>query len=416
MKKLFTKINWNALKKAFKKDAVKYLLIAGGGMFAIILIFGIWQAGSASVKDKEAQEKSALKTEIPDAEEQVLHGDKRKAYEEEQMLVDVSGGVQNLGELFPVISTQSQTELLPMPLSEQTSAPDKRSENYQHTHRDFQRSIDELNHTAGSSVQNEPPEVNQTAAVVSDEEVIRIRQEEARRQAMEEFDVMMQKYMPQPEQQPVLQEENPNGKNYESKTELTSVSPIVSETGGVSSTLRASARNGFFGSVQVGAQKNTIKASVYGKHVIQNGQFVRFRMDEPMQVGATVLPKGSIIIGKAVIGEDRLFVSIHSIEHQDVIYSVGLDVYDTDGMQGLYLPGSMEMEAAAEIGTDLANALGSSAANSAVFQTQTSAAEQLKTDVGRGLIQGTFRYAGRKLQTVKVTVQDKHKIYLRPKI
>ena len=39
--------------------------------------------------------------ELPNAEENALHGDKRKAYEEERMRIDVGNGTQNLGDIFP---------------------------------------------------------------------------------------------------------------------------------------------------------------------------------------------------------------------------------------------------------------------------------------------------------------------------
>jgi conjugative transposon TraM protein len=188
----------------------------------------------------------------------------------------------------------------------------------------------------------------------------------------------------------------------------------VQETGVVSSMHSRKRQGGFFGTAEVTDQKNTIRAQVYGEHIIETGQFVRFRLQEPMQVGRAVLQTGSVLIGRATIGEDRLFVHISSVEQNEVIYQVNIAVYDLDGMIGLNLPGSMEMEAAREIGVEVANAMGNTATSSSMFQVQQSAAEQLKAEAGRGLIQGTFRYAGKRLSKVKVTVQDKHRVYLVP--
>jgi conjugative transposon TraM protein len=191
--------------------------------------------------------------------------------------------------------------------------------------------------------------------------------------------------------------------------------PIAAQESGVVSSMHGRRRQGgFFGSTEISDQKNTIRASVYGEHIIENGQFVRFRLQEPMQVGRAVLQTGSILIGKATIGEDRLFVHISSVEQNEVIYTVNIAVYDLDGMTGLNLPGSMEMEAAREIGVEVANAVGNTATSGSMFQVQQSAAQQLKAEAGRGLIQGTFRYAGKRLSKVKVTVQDKHRVYLVP--
>ena len=414
MKKLLDKVD----KQKLKKEAKLFVFIAIGGAVVIVLLFLIYQKNfDFNLSPDKPKEKSALKTDLPNAEETQLHGDKRVAYEKEKenAHVDVGRGAQNLSEIFPSIVTESEPDILHLPISDPLQSQKNRTENIKASHDDALQAVEEF-YSLTQTQQTEQSQAGQNTGL-SDEEIILLRQEEARRQAMEQFDLMMQKYIPQSDHaQAQAQQENSTGQSYSQQHDaLTVVSPVIAEKISVSSGLRSSRRSGFYGISQVGTQKNTIRASVYGKHVIQSGQMVRLRMDEPMQVGSAVLPAGSIVIGRATLGEDRLFITIHSIAHSDVIYSVNLDVYDTDGMLGLNLPGSMEMEAVREIASDVANALGTSATNSAILQTQTSASEQLKTDVGRGLLQGTSRYVGRKLQEIKITVQDKHKVYLLPK-
>jgi conjugative transposon TraM protein len=192
------------------------------------------------------------------------------------------------------------------------------------------------------------------------------------------------------------------------------VSVIPENHGEVATTLGSQTRRsgGFYGVSGERVQRNSIKACAYGEQVIGDGQHLRIRLLEPMMVSGQLIPAGSILVGACKIGVDRLLVSIASIEYAGVITRIALEVYDNDGQKGLYVPGSMEMEAGREIGSDIASTVGSTAASQTSMFNQQSASEQIKADVGRGVVQGTFKFLGRKLQEIKVTVQDKHKIFL----
>jgi conjugative transposon TraM protein len=171
-------------------------------------------------------------------------------------------------------------------------------------------------------------------------------------------------------------------------------------------------QNGFYGMSGVAVQRNSIKACVYGEQTVSDGQSLRLRLLEPMSVSAQILPIGSILVGSCHIGIDRLLVTVLSIECDGVISQVTLNVYDGDGQQGLYVPGSLELEAGREIGSDIASSIGSSASQQVARYNTQSATEQIKSDIGRGTVQGVFRYVGRRLQEIKVTVQDKHNVFL----
>ncbi|MDR1225755.1 MAG: conjugative transposon protein TraM [Prevotellaceae bacterium] len=207
-----------------------------------------------------------------------------------------------------------------------------------------------------------------------------------------------------------------NGEDSEASKPIATdaVHPIPDNQGDIATTLGSRVRRtgGFYGMSNTPVQRNGIQACVYGQQVIGDGQHLRIRLLEPMMVSGQVVSAGSVLVGMCKIGADRLRVSIASIEYGGIITRVALEVYDSDGQQGLYVPGSMEMEAGREIGADIANSVGSTAASQMSMFTQQSASEQIKADIGRGVVQGTFKFLGRKLQEVKVTVQDKHKIFL----
>jgi hypothetical protein len=61
----------------------------------------------------------------------------------------------------------------------------------------------------------------------------------------------------------------------------------------------------------------------------------------------------------------------------------------------------------------VATAVGATTSQSiSVFSSEPNAAEQIKTDVGRGIISGVSKFAAKKLQEIKVTVQDNHRVFL----
>lgn len=183
----------------------------------------------------------------------------------------------------------------------------------------------------------------------------------------------------------------------------------------VSSLSNMPRRSGFYGLASEQAERNTIRATTYGKQIIESGQNVRVRTAEPMQVGSQILPAGSILTGVGTIAVDRLYISFSTVEHDGVLTAVSLEAYDADGIRGLFVPGSMEMDAIRELGAELATSLSQTASQniSVIGATQT-AAEELKKDLGQGAIQGVGRFAAKKLARIRITIQDGHHIFIVP--
>lgn len=184
----------------------------------------------------------------------------------------------------------------------------------------------------------------------------------------------------------------------------------------VSSLSNTARHGGFYGfGTSERVEKNTIRATTYGKQIIESGQNVRVRTDEPMQVGDQILPSGSILTGVGTVAVDRLYISFSTVEHNGVLTAVSLEAYDADGQRGLFVPGSQEMDAIRELGVELATSLGQTASqNISVIGASQSAAEEIKKDLGQGTIQGVSRFAAKKLARVRITIQDGHHILIVP--
>jgi conjugative transposon TraM protein len=194
------------------------------------------------------------------------------------------------------------------------------------------------------------------------------------------------------------------------------VMPVNAVEMNVVSSLNQNSRHGhFYGFDNIATeQKNTIRATTLGQQVVSHGQNLRLRLSEPVQIGQRILPKNSVVVAKCQIDVERLYATVSSIEYLGIVTPVVLEVYDAaDGQPGLCLPGSLEQDAMREIGADVATAVGATTQQSiSVFSSEPNAAEQIKTDVGRGIISGVSRFAAKKLQEIKVTVQDGHRVFL----
>ena len=144
------------------------------------------------------------------------------------------------------------------------------------------------------------------------------------------------------------------------------------------------------------SDRNIISACVYGAQSVTDGQTVKLRLLEPMAVADKIIPRNAVVVGAAKIQGERLGIGITSLEYDGTIIPVELEVYDTDGQPGIFIPNSMEMNAVREVAANMGGSLGSS------INISTNAGAQLASDLGKGLIQGTSQYIAKKMRTVKV--------------
>ena len=152
--------------------------------------------------------------------------------------------------------------------------------------------------------------------------------------------------------------------------------------------------------------RNTIPACVHGNQTITDGQAVRLRLAEPMQVAGVRIPRNTVVVGAARVQGERLGIDITSLEYRGTIIPVELTVFDSDGQEGIFIPNSMEVSAAKEVAANMGSSLGSS------INISTDAGAQLASDLGKGLIQGTSQYIAKKMRTVKVHLKAGYKVML----
>ena len=80
--------------------------------------------------------------------------------------------------------------------------------------------------------------------------------------------------------------------------------------------------------------------------------------------------------------------------------------YDSDGQPGVFIPNSLEVNAAKEIAAGMGQSAGTS------FTFSSSAGQQIAADAGRELMQGVSQFFGNKMREVKVTLKTGYQLFL----
>ena len=207
---------------------------------------------------------------------------------------------------------------------------------------------------------------------------------------------------------------NGNGGNYqppqpqEEEKGKRNVQPVAQVSRNVVSSLGSSSNRGFNTSVGVQrtSSKNTISAVIANDQTIANGQPVRLRLTEPMWVGNRLVPRNTIITGESRLQGERLEIEISSVESEGSVYEVELQVFDSDGQEGINIPNSMESDALKEIGANMGSTVGSS------INISTNAGAQIVSDAGRGILNGVSSYLTKKVREVKVHLKAGYKVML----
>ncbi|OWP34508.1 conjugative transposon protein TraM [Porphyromonas gingivalis] len=423
-------------RKKFIIYPLMFLLFAGS----------MWLIFAPSEKEEEKQAKG-FNTEVPDPMATELIGDKKKAYEKEMMEEkdqERNRAIQSLSSLFGEM-TGGETSQGAGEASAWESEPFDGSERYT-SHNTAPKAgfhasasaYQDINRTLGSFYEapREDPEKEELRARLEDLEarmsseqqssVITVNDQMA---LLEKSYQLAAKYMPS------------GGGQQSSNMALVSDGETASERKAVSATRNGKAiafpvrlvsgqvvsalaqpmsdstfrseyvreRNYMFHTA-IGAasqmDRNTISACVHNNQAVMDGQTVRFRLLEPISVSDREIPRNALVVGTAKVQGERLAIAISSLEYQGNIIPVELIVYDMDGQEGIFIPGSMERSAAKEIAANMGTSVGSS------VNISTDAGAQLAADLGKGLIQGTSQYFAKKMRTVKVHLKAGYKVLL----
>lgn len=152
--------------------------------------------------------------------------------------------------------------------------------------------------------------------------------------------------------------------------------------------------------------RNTLKVVVDRTTTLKEGDNVVLRLLETAQVQGLRIPRQSRLIASAKIEGNRMHLLIRSVEVDGHIIAVKLSAYDTDGQEGVYIPGSEDINALKEVGANIGGSMGTS------FTFASSAKDQIISEAARGVMQGASQLLQKKLRTIKVTLKGGYRLFL----
>lgn len=417
----------NKLRK--RQEIRKYLVFAG--MF-LLFVGCMWLIFAPSKEERLKEERNAgFNSELPDPRGAGIEADKIAAYEQADMRRRQEEKMRTL-EDFSALADGNSQDGTTSPVVEIPQERESESVSYRGSGNRRNGAVssstsayNDINATLGSFYETpgEDPEKEALKA-----EVEQLRQEVARQQPaqmtyddqvtlLEKSYELAARYMPGGST--VKQEEvetATNGRKAKAVPVGQVSTPVVSSlpqpvSDSVLPARLVQAGNAGFhtavGETADGHTRNTIRACVHGDQTVRSGQSVRLRLLEPMRVGRYLLPRNSLLTGEGRIQGERLGIGIMQVEHDGIIIPVELAVYDNDGQEGVFIPGSMEADAAREVAANLGQNLGTS-----ISITNQSAGDQLLSELGRGAIQGVSQYISRKMREEKVHLKSGYTLML----
>ncbi len=410
----------------------------------LLFVGSMWLIFAPSAKDKKKEEQGQkFNTDMPLPTGTGIIGDKQKAYEHAKMedkQKERNSTMQDLASLFGngkenaekgVGLTNAETGTQPAYTSIGGGSYRPRQ-----TIQSSATAYQTMNRTLGNFYES-PKEDSKKEELQQriDELEKRLASQETPKSTMNDQVALLEKsyelaakYMPSGQTGQTVQtsssgekmhtEKKRNGNASNGKTGITPVTQVttklvsalaqpMSDTAFV--TAYSQSRNaGFYTAVgnSLSQEKNTIAACIHGDQTLIDGQTVRLRILEPMNVRGIVVPRNSIITGATKLQGERLNISITSLEYGGTITPVELSVFDNDGQEGIFIPNSMESSAIKEVAANMGTSLGSS------INISTNAGAQLASDLGKGAILGTSQYIAKKMRTVKVHLKAGYKVML----
>lgn len=94
------------------------------------------------------------------------------------------------------------------------------------------------------------------------------------------------------------------------------------------------------------SKSNDIEAVVNEDQALVNGAVIKLRLTSDAYIKDIKIPVGNFVFGIVSLDGERLNVEINSIRFGHSVYPVKLEVYDLDGLSGIYIPGAINRDVA----------------------------------------------------------------------
>lgn len=405
-----------------QKEQLKKGLVFGG--LGLLCALSMWFIFAPSDKDKTAAEEG-LNDSIPQATTEKLTDSKLKAYElgnkveqEEQVREEMG----RLSDYFAENTEPSDAE------RSETAASAAKIEN-------SMLRYEENNRLLNSFYAPDPHEEEREALWAEIEDLRReLREkdsekdddEEKQLALMEKSYQMAAKYLPQNSNLPsnafTPAQERSIAEPQTASTEQEPMMEVLTERKQIVSSLNQPMTDSIFiqeygtkprnlgfhspTTAMTSTTRNTLRVVVDKTTTLIEGDYVALRLLETARIKDVRIPRQSKLIAQAKIEGNRMQLLIKSIEVGGQITPVKLSAYDTDGQEGVYIPGSENVSALKEMGANIGGSMGTS------FTFASSAKDQIISEAARGVVQGASQLLQKKLRTIKVTLKGGYRLFL----
>lgn len=412
-----------------QKEQMKKGLVFGG--LGLLFALSMWFIFAPSGKDKTAAEQG-LNDSIPQATTEKLTENKLKAYElgdkehEEEQSREEMG---KLSDYFAQNTAPSEAQRA------ETAASTAKIESSMHRYEANNRLLNSFYAPDPNEAEREAlrSEIDNLKKELSQKDSREDNEEKRQLALMEKSYQMAAKYLPKTSSVPpslnnAFAESKDNGKPSDDAVKNQTASTgtptmeVLAERRQVVSSLGqpmsdadfikeygTKARNMSFHSLTSTAastMRNTLKVVVDRTTTLKEGDNVVLRLLETAKVQGLRIPRQSRLIAVAKIEGNRMHLLIKSIEVGGHIIAVKLSAYDTDGQEGIYIPGSEDINALKEVGANIGGSMGTS------FTFASSAKDQIISEAARGVMQGASQLLQKKLRTIKVTLKGGYRLFL----
>jgi len=169
---------------------------------------------------------------------------------------------------------------------------------------------------------------------------------------------------------------------------------------------KRNAENKFFGLEEDAdsEEQNTVEAVVHQTQTLVNGAVVKMRLLNDIYLNGSLVKKGNFVFGIAELNDERLEININSVRNNNSLFPVKLEVFDMDGLAGIYIPGAISRDVAKQ-STD----------NGLQLLELTSMDPSFKAQAAATGINAAKSLLSKKVKQVKVLVKAGYKVLLRDK-
>jgi conjugative transposon TraM protein len=162
----------------------------------------------------------------------------------------------------------------------------------------------------------------------------------------------------------------------------------------------------FFGAdnAAIDNEQNSIEAVVHEAQTLVNGSVVKLRLVNDIYINGSFVPKGNFVFGIAALNDERLTIEITSLRSGQSIFPVKLEVFDLDGLPGIYVPGAITRDVAKQ-----------PADNSLQLMELSAVDPSFKAQAAAAGISSAKSLISKKVKQVKVMVKAGYKVLLKDK-